>query len=140
MINRLLSKSYVAFKERLGNGRSLCYSRLQSVFSKLPMLQEGLETCSNLSSPRNLLPVNYQHSEQAATKRCRITRGRPLYSLGLLWWGRYVTCKSDIIMTYRGIKVLYRCSNLLFCFIFPEQSISCICIIRSHQFTLLNHE
>lgn len=43
-------------------GEAYVTAALQSIYSKLPMLQEGLETCSNSSSPRNLLPVYYQHS------------------------------------------------------------------------------
>lgn len=78
---------------------------LQSIFSKLSMLQEKLESYMTLTSPRNLFPVNTQHRVKRLLLQRSIYSRKPLFPWILTV--KYVGFKCDgIIMTDRGIKVL----------------------------------
>lgn len=64
----------------MGEG-SVTMALLQSVFSKLSMLQEKLESYMTLTSPRNLLSVNTQHRvKKQLLQRC-ISSGKLLIFL-----------------------------------------------------------
>jgi len=54
---------------------------LQSIFSKLSMPQEKLESSMTLTSPRNLLPVDTQHRVKRQLLQSYISSGKPLIPL-----------------------------------------------------------
>lgn len=64
----------------MGEG-SVTMALLQSIFSKLSMLQDKLESYMTLTSPRNLLPVNTQHKmKRQLLQRC-VSSGKLLIPL-----------------------------------------------------------
>lgn len=87
---------------------SFTVASIQSIFSKLFMLQENLGSYMILTSPRNLFPVDTQHRViKAATQSYSeiLLAVNPLFPCILIV--KYVGFKCNgIIMTGREMKVL----------------------------------